>query len=172
MHWGQAEEVGKAARVLSSYGIDDGRIVISAIERFSENNALCVGPALCDTANDFKNNVHLGGVDSPALILPFLQMMLDSKDICLKVNWIGFEAAVSESEIFCFCRKGLAEAGPVSIEIKSIETFEFKEAKHFSRIHINEKALEVLNELAQKTYAPATDESRISGAGAGLSDND
>ena len=40
------------------------------------------------------------------------------------------------------------------------------------RACINENQFKVLNEYAYKTYAPATNESRLSGAGAGLSDND
>ena len=40
------------------------------------------------------------------------------------------------------------------------------------RACLNERQFKILNEHAYKTYAPATDESRISGAGAGLSDND
>ena len=40
------------------------------------------------------------------------------------------------------------------------------------RACLSEKQFKILNEYAFKTYAPATDESRLSGAGAGLSDND
>ena len=40
------------------------------------------------------------------------------------------------------------------------------------RACLSENQFKVLNEHAYKTYAPATDESRLSGAGAGLSDND
>ena len=40
------------------------------------------------------------------------------------------------------------------------------------RACLNERQFKILNEHAHKTYAPATDESRLSGAGAGLSDND
>ena len=40
------------------------------------------------------------------------------------------------------------------------------------RACLSERQFKILNEYAHKTYAPATDESRLSGAGAGLSDND
>ena len=40
------------------------------------------------------------------------------------------------------------------------------------RACLSEKQFKILNEYAYKTYAPATDESRLSGACAGLSDND
>ena len=40
------------------------------------------------------------------------------------------------------------------------------------RACLSEKQFKTLNKYAYKTYAPATDESRLSGAGAGLSDND
>lgn len=40
------------------------------------------------------------------------------------------------------------------------------------RACLSKKQFKILNDYAYKTYAPATDESRLSGAGAGLSDND
>ena len=40
------------------------------------------------------------------------------------------------------------------------------------RACLSEQQFKKLNERATNTYAPATDESRLSGAGAGLSDND
>jgi hypothetical protein len=40
------------------------------------------------------------------------------------------------------------------------------------RACLSETQFKILNEYAHKTYAPATEESRRSGAGAGLSDND
>ena len=40
------------------------------------------------------------------------------------------------------------------------------------RACLSETQFKILNEYAHKTYAPATEESRVSGAGAGLSDND
>ena len=40
------------------------------------------------------------------------------------------------------------------------------------RACLSKKQFKILNDYAYKTYAPANDESRLSGAGAGLSDND
>ena len=40
------------------------------------------------------------------------------------------------------------------------------------RACLSKKQFKILNDYAYKTYAPATDESRLIGAGAGLSDND
>ena len=40
------------------------------------------------------------------------------------------------------------------------------------RACLSEQQSKILNNRATNTYAPATDESRLSGAGAGLSDND
>ena len=41
-----------------------------------------------------------------------------------------------------------------------------------SRAQPAPEAWATLNRLAHRTYAPATEESRLKGAGAGLSDND
>ena len=172
MHWGQAEEVGKAARGLSTYGLDDGRLIVTAIKSFNEENALWLGPALCDAGADFKYTVNLPGVVSPALMLPFLQMMLGDKDISLKIDWIGFEGILSSSEFFCLRSEGFTEVGPANIRIKSIEKFVAVNANRCSRVNVDEKALIQLNAFAYKTYAPSTHESRMAGAGAGLNDND
>ena len=41
-----------------------------------------------------------------------------------------------------------------------------------SRVNVPQDILDQLNSLAHKTYAPATEKSRLTGAGAGPSDND
>ncbi|KMW60818.1 hypothetical protein AIOL_000983 [Candidatus Rhodobacter oscarellae] len=41
-----------------------------------------------------------------------------------------------------------------------------------TRAQISQDTLRVLNRYASRTYAPATEASRLAGAGAGLSDND
>ena len=73
MHWGQAEEVGKAARSLGTYGLDDGRLVLNAIERFGPKNALWLGPALCDEGQIFEGVSTVENVEMPTLMLPFFQ---------------------------------------------------------------------------------------------------
>ena len=172
MHWGQSEEVGKAARFLGAYGLDDGRLVLRAIETFGPQNALWLGPALCDEGCDFEEPLIMKGIEAQALMLPFLHMMVLDRNVSLCITWDHFDASVSSAGIHCILRDGLYEDGPLDISISKISGKKNDVLCAQSRVNIPQGVLDRLNSLAHKTYAPATEESRLAGAGAGLSDND
>ena len=172
MHWGQSEEVGKAARFLGTYGLDDGRLVLRAIETFGPQNALWLGPALCDEGCDFEEPLIMKGIEAQALMLPFLHMMVLDRNVSLCITWDRFDAIVSSGGIYCTLRDGLYEDGPLDISISKISGSKNDVLCAQSRVDIPQDILDRLNSLAHKTYAPATEESRLAGAGAGLSDND
>ena len=69
-------------------------------------------------------------------------------------------------------RDGLYEDGPLDVSISKISGSKNDVLCAQSRVDIPQDILDRLNSLAHKTYAPATEESRLAGAGAGLSDND
>ena len=172
MHWGQSEEVGKAARFLGAYGLDDGRLVLRAIETFGPQNALWLGPALCDEGCDFEEPLIMKGIEAQALMLPFLHMMVLDRNVSLCITWDHFDASVSSAGIHCILRDGLYEDGPLDVSISKISEKKNDVLCAQSRVNIPQGVLDRLNSLAHKTYAPATEESRLAGAGAGLSDND
>lgn len=172
MHWGQAEEVGKAARSLGAYCLDDGRLVLNAIERFGPQNALWLGPALCDEGQIFEGVSTVENVEMPTLMLPFLHMMVLDHEICLSVTWDRFKALISADGIDCILSDGLSETGPLDLKVSTISAAQATEPRLQSRIDVPQDIFDRLSALAHKTYAPATEESRLAGAGAGLSDND
>ena len=171
MHWGQSEEVGKAARFLATYGLDNGRLVLSAIETFGPQNALWLGPALCDEGWDFEEPLVIRGIEAQALMLPFLHMMVPNRNVSLCITWDKFDAIVSSAGIYCILCDGLYEDGPLDICISKISRSKNEVLCAQSRVDIPKDILDRLNSLAFKTYAPATEESRLKGAGAGFSDN-
>ena len=172
MHWGQSEEVGKAARFLSTYGLDDGPLVLRAIETFGPQNALWLGPALCDEGFAFEEPLVIKGIEAQALMLPFLHMMIFDQNVSLCVTWDRFNAIVSYAGIYCILRDGLYEDGPLDISISKIYGSQHDVLCMQSRVDIPQDIFDRLNGLAHKTYAPATEASRLAGAGAGLCDND
>ena len=172
MHWGQSEEVGKAARLLGTHGLDDGRLVLRAIETFGPQNALWLGPALCDEGWTFEEPLVIRGIESPALMLPFLYMIVFDRKLSLCVTWDRFAAIVSSAGIYCILHDGLYKDGPLDISISKISGSQHDVLRAQSRVNIPQEVLDRLDSLAHKTYAPATEESRLAGAGAGLSDND
>ena len=172
MHWGQSEEVGKAARCLGSYALDDGRLVLRALETFGPQNALCLGPALCDEGWDFKKSVCIKGVEVPALMLPFLHMLVLDQDVSLRMTWDRFDVIVSSEGLDCILCDSLYEDGPVDLRISKISASQKDKQCTQSRIDIPQDIIDRLSGLAHRTYAPSTVESRLTGAGAGLSDND
>ncbi len=172
MHWGQSEEVGKAARCLGAFGLDDGRLLLRAIEKFGPQNALWLGPALCDKGCDFEKPLVLKGVEVPVYMLPFLHIMILDQDVSLRVTWDRFDAVLSASGINCTISDGLCQDGPIELCISKLSAIKDDGLFAQSRVDIPLEIFERLNGLAHKTYAPATEESRLVGAGACLSDND
>lgn len=172
MHWGQSEEVGKAARFLGAYGLDEGTLVLRAIETFGPQNALWLGPALCDEGCAFEEPLVIKGIEAQALMLPFLHMMIFDQNVSLSITWDRFDAIVSSEGIFCILRDGLYQSGPQDISISRFYGSQHDVLRMQSRVNIPRDIFDRLNSFAQKTYAPATEVSRLAGAGAGLNDND
>jgi hypothetical protein len=67
---------------------------------------------------------------------------------------------------------GLYKDGPLDISILEISASRNYVLPAQSRVEIPNDIFDRLDSLAHKTYAPASEESRLAGAGAGLSDND
>ncbi|MGA0281445.1 MAG: hypothetical protein ACO3K9_07130, partial [Paracoccaceae bacterium] len=83
-----------------------------------------------------------------------------------------FKALISADGIDCILSDGLSETGPVDLKVSTISAAQATEPRLQSRIDVPQDIFDRLSALAHKTYAPATEESRLAGAGAGLSDND
>ena len=100
-------------------------------------------------------------------------MMVPDRNVSLCITWDRFDAIVSSAGIYCILRDGLYEDGPLDISISKISRSKNEEVLCAqSRVNIPQDILDRLNSLASKTHAPATEASRLKGAGAVFSDND
>lgn len=196
LSWGLAEEAGKAARWLSGNGLD-GPALLAAQLRLDDGCAYpqltpdtgaerweLAGRAMCPliagvTLSDHaylirkKGEIHLGAMTHPQLLMPFASAAARQLGIALQVSWQGCvlefspggQAVLIQADNFisphvagvnCTC---IAPATHGANELGgSIPTL-------VTSVH------EYLDSLAARTYVPASDASRLSGAGAGLSDN-
>ena len=188
--WGLAEEAAKATRWLCARGIDGCAILARILERrngsglsewsaqidgknwSTESGTLCplvAGSAISDrSSNLLSEQIHLKTITEPLMLLPFAAQSAMQLESTVTVAWSGVTATTDGCEISLDGKPDeVAEMLTVSIggKIGSPNAA-------CTRAEPSRETLETLNKFAQRTYAPATEESRLLGAGAGLSDND
>ncbi|WP_372885200.1 DUF3726 domain-containing protein [Shimia sp.] len=172
--WGLAEEAGKATRWLCAQGLDGVAILSTALSRDPSAAAcpLAEGAALSDRAAALAGQeTLLAEVAAPAMVLPFAALVARQTGQCVTVECKGawattdgrrlrlsatFPAAPAPLRLLCGGDPGALD------DLRPMAT----------RATPDDVAWQTLERLAHRTYAPATEESRMRGAGAGLSDND
>ena len=184
--WGLAEEAGKAARWLCAHGLDgvahvahllthgyadklDQRRPQSLSSPWTGHSSLCpliTGATLSDCATCLP--AEIGRITAPVILLPFIASAARQTDTAITVEMDGFSAWTDGHALSL---AGEPPAETARLVLKSGAAFEALQPLQ-SRAHPAPDAWITLDQLAQRTYAPATDESRRLGAGAGLSDND
>lgn len=189
--WGLAEEAGKAVRWLCAADIDgcaalaqlltesDGTTLSNRAPRpeaswTSPGNRLCsllTGVALSDFADTLVDeDIHLKNVAQPILLAPFAGLSAQCLDAPVSLEWERASVATDGETVAISGDIGAASANVI---VKAGAHLEQGKAQPIcSRADPDADTLATLNRLAHRTYAPATDASRLSGAGAGLSDND
>ncbi|MBO9447364.1 DUF3726 domain-containing protein [Ruegeria sp. R14_0] len=187
--WGQAEEAGKATRWLCAQGLDGAGILARLLAlgfatdpanhrpqqldgRWRAEGDLCplsVGPLLSDTARLLDAGaIEMQPVVAPALLLPFVSNAARIQKCALQIEFDSVQAVTDGARLY----------SPDDFPDKAQRVTIKKGAKldmpreHQSRAHPTPTDWDALNQFAHHTYAPATEESRLLGAGAGLSDND
>ncbi len=145
---------------------------------------LRTGAALSDFASVLSTAgpIDIGPVNWPVALLPFICLASQSVDDVLSVSWGGlyFECrqgvlAVNEQHWSELQHQALSDqSAHVSCQLSV--TQHQRPLKPIERLtlraEISEDCLAELKSMAARTYAPATEASRISGAGAGTTDND
>lgn len=189
--WGVAEEAGRAVRWLSASEIDgcaalaallvesdgidlSGRTPAPGPVWTSPTNRLCplmTGGALSDLAETLAGQgTRLENVAHPILLAPFAGLSARCLESSVALEWDDTRVATDGEAVVVTGAIGAASA---SVTVKIGSRFAAREVQpKCSRANPNARDLEVLNRFAHRTYAPATEASRLSGAGAGLSDND
>ena len=184
--WGLAEEAGNAVRWLSERGLDGPGALLAALEAkdagrlFAPEEGLSVwgnpagdlcpllvGAGLADFAP--VTNMALQYVAAPLLILPF-EARLAARGLGIrKLKIREFLGVTDGDQLWC---DGVApDLADVVIDVVT-DAPTYAPRPRVSRCEMAEDMYAALGRFAHRTYAPATEESRLSGAGAGLSDND
>ena len=194
--WGLAEEAGKAARWLASHGFPGPALLAAELDRLNGQaygasapipgrepwqarggrlSPLFAGAALADLARDIREGrkLWLNGTAHPLLIAPFAAAAAKLTSAPVSLSWQDLRLVLSPA--------GLLIEGPESTltctetEKLLCQTGTQQEPTRIGRsshVNVDPEAWSRLSALAQRTYAPASEASRLAGAGAGLRDND
>ena len=194
--WGMSEEAGRSARWLAAYGFQ-GPEALAAWLRVRQADASLHMPTLQDhiwearrgicpltagtLVNDRESQLLSGRgfefvqVHQPMLMLSMVARIVENRE-CTIVFSVGdhdimcaaqgivcgedFPWDKARADVSCHLADGVVESMDETIEPSGQ-----------SRA-VEVTACDALNALAHRTYAPATEASRLAGAGAGTSDND
>ena len=194
--WGLAEETGKALRCLLEQGIEATAPLAVLLEQNDQADPAWIAPAqvdgvwtapggvLCPIAAGTCLSDHaallqqrgaatLGPTAWPVFLIPFAQtaarltgqtVALGWQDVTVRANAEGIAIEGPEQAVLL----PLADRVSCTLTAHTI----WPVLPRVTRASVTAQVGARLNALAHRTYAPATDQDRLSGAGAGLSDND
>lgn len=189
--WGVAEEAGKAVRWLASHGLPGAEALTAHLEQHahdgppqtldgdwsSATGALCpltAGVTLNDCAElpTTSHGQRMKNITHPLLVVPFAAWAALHIKAPLTVVWDSVRATTNGFDL-------LVEGAEDDLSTPQTDVLECFAAKGSHTLaapalrgNISPDVWAKLNTFAQRTYAPATEASRLLGAGAGVSDND
>ncbi|MEM7509112.1 MAG: DUF3726 domain-containing protein [Pseudomonadota bacterium] len=194
LHWGLAEEAAKGVRWLARFGLPGPALLAdllilndgAAHEDLTPSDLdgvwtapagrlspLIAGAALSDCADQLRHgSLRLGPVSQPMLLAPFAAAAARYLGQGVALRWAGTtllgdgtvleisgDQAGATAELVEHVECALAD--PPAKALTSVE-----------RAEVDGQTWARLGVFAARTYAPATEASRLLGAGAGVSDND
>ncbi|MEX0317214.1 MAG: DUF3726 domain-containing protein [Ruegeria sp.] len=186
--WGLAEEAGKATRWLCAHGLEGEAALARLLEQglanpadhapqtldgdWSGSGMLCpltAGALVSDLAGRLQTGpIHMREVAVPIALLPFAASAARRLRSCVSVECDGLVAVTDGSDLSV--PDGFPEtAQHVTVRVGGSPA---SGCARKTRARPDPANWAVLNRFAHRTFAPATEESRLLGAGAGLSDND
>ncbi len=196
LSWGLAEEAAKGTRWLSSFGFPGVEMLATLLQlndRIPEVDVapvslradiwhaparrmspLIAGAALSDCAVQLRDrgSITMESVSLPLLAVPFMGGAALRLGQPVAVTWSGVRLATNGRQL---CVQGSSEDLQTDQADRLVFTAPAEMTGHreaLMRAEPSEDSWQVLADFAHRTFAPATEESRLRGAGAGLSDND
>lgn len=188
--WGLAEDAGKAVRWLCAQDLDGCGMLAALLDRFdgtaladitpqigdqvwqAPGGMLCpliTGCALSDDIGALEDGpLQIGPVAVPGLLLPFAAYVARRDGHVVRIAWSDGAAVLNGAKV-SIAGNLPATAGGISITTGgSLDGLPPRQ----TRAAPDPSDWETLNRFAHRTYAPATEESRAKGAGAGIVDRD
>jgi hypothetical protein len=195
--WGLAEEAGKAARWLTARGLPGAEELGEVLTRHdgvayddiapaiadgvwaAPSGRLCplvAGPALCDRASYLAagEEIALGATAQPLLLVPYLAGAARLTGADFEISWAGVTVVVA-ADGFAFdgARAALTARCAPGVHCRRADgNVTQADIVETNAAAVDAEAWRRLEAFAQRTYAPATETSRLMGAGAGLIDSD
>ncbi|MGI3185433.1 DUF3726 domain-containing protein [Nioella aestuarii] len=187
LSWGMSEEAAKATRWLCARGVDACDPLVALLFRHDENGHAQTGPmefdgpwqgaegwlcpvaagtALSDLGAGARLPLKLIRVALPVFLLPFAATLATDRGQPMTLTWTGGRAITDGNSIV------MDSPPPMSdVTLTDGGTLTAQPARD-SRTETDPMILVSLGIYAGRTRAPATEASRLAGAGAGLTDND
>jgi hypothetical protein len=194
--WGLAEEAGKAARWLTARGLPGPEELAEVLTRndgkgYDElapvsadgvwrapSGRLCplaAGAALGDRAAEIAAGrvIELGPTAQPLLLAPYAAGAAKSAGCAIELSWAG--------AVMILAPEGLSiEGEPAALTARGADGVRCRRAERAAAESpagapgraVDAETWSRLGVFAQRTFAPASEASRLAGAGAGLTDND
>ncbi|WP_397541261.1 DUF3726 domain-containing protein [Roseovarius salis] len=197
MDWGPAEEAGRATRWLCAAGWPGAEALAELLARNdgapwdslrprtgqdpwqATGGTLCpvaAGTAICDWAHEWAGGgtARLGRTAQPILLIPFMAMAADLAGARLGIGWQGVTVTRGDglTRVDITDMAALRKSSVDAVHVGPATHTRGERVTRAYRATVPAETARALAQLAHRTYAPATPESRLSGAGAGLSDND
>lgn len=195
LSWGLCEEAAKGTRWLASFGfagpdllasllelndrlpaIDFSPVALEGIWRAAAGrlNPLIAGASMSDCAvkMELGNIITMLEVDYPLLVVPFASGAALRLGQPVSVEWEDTRMVTNGKEL---CVQGDIKAilTPHARRVDcSAPAQMLSQTRPIHRAVVSNDCWIRLNRFAQRTFAPATEASRLRGAGAGLTDND
>nr|WP_286193571.1 DUF3726 domain-containing protein [Tropicibacter sp. R16_0] len=184
--WGLAEDAAKATRWLCAHDLDGVGQLAQLLDQadrslhvpaaldgvWTGEGALCplhTGCLLSDSMHRLSSHpIAMEHVATPALLLPFAALAARQLKAPVTLDCDGMTVC-TDGHIVSATADWPAMAQTVTVTLGG--DLPVSSARK-TRATPRSADWDALNRLAHKTYAPATEESRLLGAGAGLSDND
>jgi hypothetical protein len=170
--WGLAQEAGMAAARLEAMGLPGARCLLRLLETTDAETKLAGRCPILEGAHISD----LGGEGLPALFDAMLQPLLLAPflmqaGVVATLTWSDCAVEVSSGGI-TLSGSNSCPASPVQVRIEAGVVASPSMRPGTGAVDIADEIWEALGLFAHRTYVPATEASRLKGAGAGLTDND
>ena len=187
INWGAAHETGRVVRWLLEQGIDPFPGLLATLDahfgwpeaelapqrlggelsgRHGILSGIMTGLSLADFGVQDQSNIQMQGVVGAELIAGFIALSLDSEKGCLMTDGV---CSMQFSRNACLRDRPQSWRTEVTLSACALPG---DNEERFERAHTLPVHFDKLEAFAKRTYAPATEASRLAGAGSALSDND